>query len=212
MEKLILKAKIMEQISTELDTWLEKKDSISNGYDYESELTLVARKVNTVILKQSIGELPKSRNLKKLQTTLGKVEVPKSHVLCNNTSKFGITSQLQDLLCYLGQGCVFDEASKLLQKTIGIEISTNQIKRVSEHYGEKLECFEKEIASETVIAPKLKSIEKDDAFYCMMDGGMVFTREEHTVHPNVLYHATIIDTYSIYHTIDLFVNPAWCMH
>ena len=71
MDKSSLKSKMLEQISAELDVWIDKKDSISNGYDYESELLLVTRKVNTLILEQSIGNLPKSRNLKKTSNHIG---------------------------------------------------------------------------------------------------------------------------------------------
>jgi hypothetical protein len=66
----------------------------------------------------------------------------------------------------------------LLKKTIGIEISAKQIQRVSEHYGEKLEQKELEIAEELTIAPVLKAVKREDNIYCMMDGSMVFTREE----------------------------------
>ena len=104
--------------------------------------------------------------------------MPKTHVLSSNTSNFGITSKTQELLCFVGQGYVFEDASKLLQTTIGIDISAKQIQRVSEYYGEKLEQQELQIAEESIPAPILKAIKEQDEVYCMMDGSMVFTREE----------------------------------
>ena len=64
MEKSEIKAKIFELMSSEIDGWLEKKDSITSGYEYETQLVEVARKLNLILVEQSIGAMPKSRNKK----------------------------------------------------------------------------------------------------------------------------------------------------
>ena len=65
MEKSEIKAKIVELMSSEIDGWLEKKDSITSGYEYETQIVEVARKLNLILMEQSIGAIPKSRNKKK---------------------------------------------------------------------------------------------------------------------------------------------------
>jgi hypothetical protein len=67
------------------------------------------------------------------------MEVSKSHVLCQHTQSYGISSRLQEILCLLGQGYVFEEGEEILQQLLGIEVSAKQIQRVSEHYGEAVE-------------------------------------------------------------------------
>ena len=99
----------------------------------------------------------------------------KTHVLCSGTSKFAITKHMQVLLCLLGQGKVFDEASEILEKRLGINISGMQIQRVSEYYGEQLDpAIDRNI--ESCIA-KLKNVKKKEPIYVMTDGSMLLTRE-----------------------------------
>jgi hypothetical protein len=43
------------------------------------------------------------------------------------------------LLCLLGQSKVFEEASELLEKLVGLKISGMQIQRVSEYYGSQFD-------------------------------------------------------------------------
>jgi hypothetical protein len=65
MEQTKLTTKILDLMSSEINNWVANKDSITNGYDYETQLLEVARKVNLILIEQSIGTLPKSRNNKK---------------------------------------------------------------------------------------------------------------------------------------------------
>lgn len=93
--------------------------------------------------------------------------------MCQSTQSYGISSRLQEILCLLGQGYVFEEGEEILQQLLGIEISAKQIQRVSEHYGEVLE--EQAVKKEP---PVLKLKKSEDPVYIMFDGSMVFTREE----------------------------------
>lgn len=60
----------------------------------------------------------------------------KPHVLCQHTEAFGITAKLQEVVCLLGQGHVFEEGEEMLEALLGLDISGKQIQRVSEHYGQ----------------------------------------------------------------------------
>ena len=64
MNKAEIKAAILSSMSAEIDQWLDKQENISSGYEYETELMKVAQKVNRIILEQSLGKLPGSRNKK----------------------------------------------------------------------------------------------------------------------------------------------------
>jgi hypothetical protein len=103
--------------------------------------------------------------------------VNKSHVLCQHTKKFGISSKLQEILCLLGQDCVFEDGEDVLQQFLGIDISGKQIQRLSEHYGEQLEESEKDYQEELVEVPVV-SQDDDEAVYVTIDGSMTYTREE----------------------------------
>jgi len=64
MEKSKLKADILSAISDELDLWLDKEKLIKDGYEYETEFTDTARKINRILLSKSIGPVSSNRNKK----------------------------------------------------------------------------------------------------------------------------------------------------
>lgn len=68
---------------------------------------------------------------KKVHTCLGRTLLPKQHVLCENTGRFAISSKLQEVLCLLAQGYVFEEAEEMLRELLGIAIDARQIQRES---------------------------------------------------------------------------------
>lgn len=87
-----------------------------------------------------------------------------------------MTKGIQILLCFVGQSKVFEEASETLKKMLNLDISSMQIQRVSEYYGKILDsAVEKNIE---VSISKLKETKREDTTYVMVDGGMVYTREE----------------------------------
>lgn len=97
-------------------------------------------------------------------------------MLCQGTSKFGISARLRELMCLLGQSNVYSEASELFDQLMGLEISPAQIQRVSTYYGSVMDpLIESNCES---ILPKLKRDEPEDTTYVMIDGSMVFTRED----------------------------------
>jgi len=99
-------------------------------------------------------------------------------VLCQHTQHYGISSRLQEILCLLGQAYVFEESEEILAQLLGISINAKQIQRVSEHYGEALEEQQQQYEEEKKEPPVLKLKHPQEPVYVMMDGSMVFTREE----------------------------------
>jgi len=106
---------------------------------------------------------------------LGRVELPKSHILCPRTSSFNMTAKVQSEVCLLGQIGVYREASELAKRLLGLSISDQQIRRVCTTYGNILDDAIKSNI-ETII-PKLEESHNEDPTYLMMDGSMLFTRE-----------------------------------
>lgn len=84
---------------------------------------------------------------------------------------------MQGVICMLGQHSVFESASEILQRILQIELDPKQIQRISEWYGKKIDPIIK--ANHTQYIPQLPASKTDDEVtYVMMDGSMVYTREE----------------------------------
>lgn len=89
---------------------------------------------------------------------------------------------MQELLCYLGQERVFEDASRVLKKLTGIDVSPKQIERVCHYYGKALEAY---FDSDKYKSPLYAEIarqslvkDRNKLYYILVDGSMVFTREE----------------------------------
>jgi hypothetical protein len=109
---------------------------------------------------------------------LGTLVVHKPHALADCPNGFRMSSYLQELLAYLGSDYVFEEASAVLEKLLGLKISAKQVERVSEKIGHILEEDQAErVANELAFSSALE--ESQDVYtYVQIDGSMVFTREE----------------------------------
>lgn len=83
---------------------------------------------------------------------------------------------MQELMCYLGQSSVFEDASRTLKKTLNLEVSSMQIQRISEHHGRSLDPLIKSNCE--AVMPKLKPKTENDPTYVMVDGSMVNTRTD----------------------------------
>ena len=99
-------------------------------------------------------------------------------MLCQNTEQYGISCRLQEIMCFLGQGYVFEEGEHILSELLGIVISSRQIQRVSEYYGSVIEGEQKKYAECSKDGPAIKLKHKEEAVYMMFDGCMLFSREE----------------------------------
>jgi hypothetical protein len=82
------------------------------------------------------------------------------------------------MVCLLAQGYVFEEAEAILLELLGIHISGKQIQRVSEHYGQGLEGQITQQAAGKTAAAVLPLKQQGEVVYVMLDGSMVFTREQ----------------------------------
>lgn len=96
--------------------------------------------------------------------------------MAQSSEHFRISPKLQEIICLLGQGYVFDEAAEILEQTLKLNISAKQVQLVSEYYGGVLEKQQQEYI-EQENAPVLTLKTQETPVYMMPDGSMVFTRE-----------------------------------
>lgn len=97
--------------------------------------------------------------------------------MCKCTKRFKISERLQGLLCYLGQQMVFEDASEALKRVIGIDVCAPQIQRVCGYYGSAMDPLIK--ANCEAVIPTLDDGQRTEKpTYVMVDGSMVYTRED----------------------------------
>jgi len=83
---------------------------------------------------------------------------------------------MQSMLCMLGQHSVYKEASNLLQRFLGLDVSGMQIQRVCNYYGSQIDPIVN--ANHEQYIPKLSTRTEEDELYVMVDGSMLMTRED----------------------------------
>jgi len=100
----------------------------------------------------------------------------KNHVLAKGTDKFAMSERVRTLCCLVGQSELYGQASELLEEVGGIVIPGMQIQRVCTHYGGLLDpLIESNCAA---VIPRTNQKDKRDPLYVMVDGAMLFTRED----------------------------------
>lgn len=98
------------------------------------------------------------------------MEVNKAHLYCRTPYGFQMSPYLQELVVFSGQNHVFEDASEQLARLAGVEVTAKQVERLTHAYGELIETDLGDQDNE--------SLPKDALHYCMVDGGMVLTRED----------------------------------
>ncbi len=98
------------------------------------------------------------------------MEVSKVHLYCRTPYGFQMSPYLQELVVFCGQNHVFEDASEQLERLAGVEVTAKQVERLTHAYGELIEI---NLQNQDTPCPP-----KDALHYCMVDGGMVLTRED----------------------------------
>lgn len=83
---------------------------------------------------------------------------------------------MRALICLLGQSVVYNEGSELFDEILGVKISAPQIQRVCTHYGNAVDPLIKSNCE--AVIPCLKGRDDKDCVYVMVDGSMVYTRDD----------------------------------
>jgi hypothetical protein len=152
--------------------WKESQQNQTDGYVYEKSFVDFVQEFNKELFELSLQnkEEEVSRK-KKVQTSLGEIVVGSRHCLAPAGKKgFRQSAYLQELGCYLGQLLPFDEGSVVMEKFKGISLTDKQIERLTHHYGQVLESLPEE--------GMLPEACDGERHYAMMDGSMVFIRQQ----------------------------------
>jgi len=79
-------------------------------------------------------------------------------------------------MCLVGQSVVFEEGSELLSELMGVDVGSSQLQRVCTHFGNEVNPLIN--SNYEAVIPRLKpSPHPQDVVYVMMDGSMIFTRD-----------------------------------
>ncbi len=65
MEKEQLKQAMLIAIAHEVEQWAEENQQIKDGYEWEDRFLIRMRTIGKILMEQSVGKVPKSRNQKK---------------------------------------------------------------------------------------------------------------------------------------------------
>ena len=87
-----------------------------------------------------------------------------------------MSERVRRLCCLAGQGQVYRQASELLAEIGGMDITGMQIQRVCTYYGSLLDPLIK--ADSEAVIPRTDQKGQEDPLYVMVDGAMIFTRED----------------------------------
>jgi hypothetical protein len=98
----------------------------------------------------------------------------KSHRFCACSGRFKASPLLQERIVYVGQLQVYEQASELLERLAGVQVSDSTIYRMAGHYGQ---AIEEELYEERP-AEADKAGEgnlEGEVVYAQLDGSMLFT-------------------------------------
>jgi hypothetical protein len=110
------------------------------------------------------------KKIKKL-TRFGKISISKAHDFSKAINGFQISPRMQELMVYAGQLDSYERGNEVIGQFTGIQVSTAQVYRLTDAYGEAIEPQVNE-------APTLTPLRKDEVVYVQADGSMLLTREQ----------------------------------
>jgi hypothetical protein len=114
---------------------------------------------------------------KKTLSKYGKVEIALNHVYSKPVRGYQISPLMQEKMVYVAQMNCYEESSEIIENFLEVGVSTMQIHRVANTYGNLLE--EEIVAAQTKPQEKKPvTLKKDEVVYAEADGAMLLTREE----------------------------------
>ena len=106
-----------------------------------------------------------------MKTSFGDLGIACTNPLSKKINGFHISPRLQELMVLYGERDCYAEAPEMLQQTLGIEVSTSQVYRVTDTYGGELRKREEDKR----LLPLLMN---NETLYMEFDGSFIFSREE----------------------------------
>ena len=148
---------------------LEQLKQEKRFYDYEKRFEEIWIELGREVLESSIGSAGKDHRVKKkILTRFGKVDIKNTHPFSKPVYGFSVSPYLQEQATFISQMEVYGQANQTVEKLLRVNISTSQLYRITDTYGELVaESLKQDI-------PPLE-VNKDEVVYAQLDGGMIFT-------------------------------------
>ena len=83
---------------------------------------------------------------------------------------------MQDKMIYIGQNDCYGDGHEVLSNLLGVSVNAMQLYRVTDFYGGLLE--QEKVLEVDAVEPDILKIDNQECIYAMVDGSMLFTREE----------------------------------
>ena len=109
-------------------------NKLDNFYDYGRTLFPFCTKWAKKILEKNLDLLSNDKRKKTLVTTIGKITRNCTHFFSQKVNGFQMSSLLQDLVAYAEQLNVYKKDNDILERFLGIAISTLQVNKVTDYY------------------------------------------------------------------------------
>ena len=113
--------------------------------------------------------MPKDRR-KKTLSKFGGISIANSHPFSLGKNGYQISPLLQELMVYAGQSDRYEHCNETLKKFINLEVSSTQVHRVTNTYGEQ-------IGKEEDTGRNLPLV-LNEVLYAQADGSMILTRDD----------------------------------
>ncbi len=114
--------------------------------------------------------------VKKNLSRYGTIEIANIHPFSKLVNGFKISPYMQEKMVLIGQNDCYDIGSEQLSSLLLVSINPMQLFRVTNRYGKLLE--EDKVLNVNAIEEESLGIDKQECVYAMVDGSMLFTREE----------------------------------
>lgn len=114
-------------------------------------------------------------DVKKNLCRYGEIEISNSHPF-DKVNGFKISPYMQDKMVFIGQNDCYGDGHEVLANLLGVSVGAMQLYRVTDCYGSLLE--QEKVFEIDAVTPDSLDVDTQESVYAMVDGSMLFTREE----------------------------------
>ena len=115
-------------------------------------------------------------DVKKNLCRYGEIEISNSHPFSDKVNGFKISPYMQDKMVFIGQNDCYGDGHEVLANLLGVSVGAMQLYRVTDCYGSLLE--QEKVFEIDAVTPDSLDVDTQESVYAMVDGSMLFTREE----------------------------------
>lgn len=155
---------------------INKLNEGNDFYVYEKEFVGIWEELGRQVFEKNLSEVGKDRRKKKkIQVSLGTIEVSKKHPLANMSLCYKISPYFQELQVYVGQQLDYQSAASTMGKLlVNAKVDDSQIHRLCNYYGNLQELSD--LVEEVESSPEIiANDEREEITYVGVDGHFLLT-------------------------------------